>query len=193
MNNATVVKKEKLSPIKSHAKTKRESSGVKSFHCIMCQKLFRTAEFLNCHMRTHTKEKPYNCPQCFKEIAEPGNLLKHIKKFHKEDQEIQNLESCELSNSSEKDERESAFKCNHCSKTFARKDGLKRHMFSHSTGQRPHKCSECYKSFSQKQELIHHINSSHNTGEKPHCCSLCDSRFVRKTDLRVHQRHKHNF
>ena len=40
----------------------------------MCEKVFQSPSHLARHMRTHTKEKPYECDVCEKRFRESGHL-----------------------------------------------------------------------------------------------------------------------
>ncbi|XP_077374507.1 uncharacterized protein LOC144017119 [Festucalex cinctus] len=80
---------------------------------------------------------------------------------------------------------ESHLTCPQCSKTFARKSSLKKHMMIHK-GEKPYICSFCGKGFSQKVNMITHIRR--HTGEKPYTCSMCDKSFYDCSGLVQHMR-----
>lgn len=68
--------------------------------------------FLAVHERTHTNEKPLECPTCGKRFSESSNLAKH-RKIHGE----RGLHVCSF---------------HRCGKSFHRLDQLKRHTNIHA-------------------------------------------------------------
>ena len=79
----------------------------------MCEKVFQSPSHLARHMRTHTKEKPYECDVCEKRFSESGNLTKHMR-IHT---------------------NEKPYECDVCEKRFSQSGNLKKHIcvkFSYS-------------------------------------------------------------
>ncbi len=54
---------------------------VKAFSCPLfsCGRLFKRLEHLKRHMRTHTMERPYQCPICRKRFSRSDNLTQHAR------------------------------------------------------------------------------------------------------------------
>ncbi|XP_042238369.1 protein jim lovell-like isoform X3 [Homarus americanus] len=55
-----------------------------SHPCILCQKRFTSRQDLRRHVRTHTGERPYQCPLCPHRAALKGNIKKHIIAVHRD-------------------------------------------------------------------------------------------------------------
>lgn len=52
--------------------------------CVLCQKRFTSRQDLRRHVRTHTGERPYQCPLCPHRAALKGNIKKHIIAVHRD-------------------------------------------------------------------------------------------------------------
>jgi transcription factor STE12 len=57
------------------------SQRVKAFSCPLfsCGRLFKRLEHLKRHMRTHTMERPFQCPICPKRFSRSDNLTQHAR------------------------------------------------------------------------------------------------------------------
>ncbi|XP_071513703.1 uncharacterized protein [Panulirus ornatus] len=63
----------------------RGTNGEGGSHpCILCQKRFTSRQDLRRHVRTHTGERPYQCPLCPHRAALKGNIKKHIIAVHRD-------------------------------------------------------------------------------------------------------------
>lgn len=80
------------------------------------------------------------------------------------------------------------FICKICSKSFSKRDNLKKHEIIHR-GEKPYLCEECGKSFARKQDL--NVHRRYHSGVRPYACSLCDKKFHSYSGLKSHQ-NRHN-
>ncbi|KAJ5365232.1 hypothetical protein N7517_008118 [Penicillium concentricum] len=64
--------------------------------CPVCAQAFKKAEHLARHLRSHTKERPFNCPVCHKAFARQDTLLRHSRSHpaNNEDFEVSEM-NCE--------------------------------------------------------------------------------------------------
>ena len=81
------------------------------------------------------------------------------------------------------------FPCEICSKQFARKDALRRHVRC-VHGQKQYECETCSEKFARKEDLRRHVRSLH--GQKQHQCNICLTKFTRKDSLTRHIRCVHD-
>jgi uncharacterized Zn-finger protein len=75
--------------------------------------------------------------------------------------------------------------CEICGQYFNRKDGLKKHMMTH-TAIKPYACKTCGKMFACPQGVTQHMRT-HST-EGPYTCVRCGKMFKSKGGVRKHVR-----
>ncbi|XP_072141309.1 uncharacterized protein [Dermacentor andersoni] len=134
----------------------------KNHKCASCDKIFRRADHLAAHCRTHTNERPYKCEMCDKSFRQSYQRDVH-KRTHTGDR---------------------PYKCEICEKSFRRSHHRDDHKRTH-TNERPYNCKICDKSFRQSNHLDNHMRT--HPGEKPYTCRTCSKSFTRLATLRVHQ------
>jgi len=87
-----------------------------------------------------------------------------IKKMDKTLETIVKYEAQEYPvNQSEETVQKVKNQCDTCSKTFSKRDKLKRHMLTHlPDSEKPYKCEDCNRAFAQKVQLKIHLEKHHN-------------------------------
>ena len=161
------------------------------YSCSFCGKMCKRKEHLDCHLRTHTGEKPYKCEQCEKAFATSSRLLQHKRRHlgekpHKCDQcDKFFADTGDLKKHKRRHNGEKPYICDQCDKAFADSGDLTKHLRSH-TGEKPHKCDQCDMAFSISGNLVKHKRK--HTGEKPYRCEQCNDAFAESGDLKKHMR-----
>lgn len=103
--------------------------------CSVCQKVWKSTQALNRHMKTHAMSKSFPCPTCDARLSDARRLGNHIRIFHTQDTH-QHL-------------------CNSCCKKFRSARSLKTHTrIMHSASK--HKCSSCAAPFPSARLLAKH-------------------------------------
>ena len=134
----------------------------KRHKCLVCARLFATANELLHHKYIHTGEKPHVCHICGKDFRQRATLDRH-KITHDNKREHE---------------------CQVCHKKFKHKHYLASHKLLHE-GVKPHICSWCGLGFTQNSNLQKHVRQKH-TQERAYVCTKCGKGFVQPYYLRRH-------
>ena len=58
--------------------------GPQEWVCVICNVVMKSSGLIRSHLRTHTGEKPFNCPICNYSFSRKENLKRHLQKKHKD-------------------------------------------------------------------------------------------------------------
>ena len=151
-----------------HSKT---HFNVKNHECHNCSKVFSRKELLQKHFRSCLGNNP--------NISDKHNTSGSKKNTPEEKKDIP-----ESRNNTSERKNDVNLTCDHCDKSFQKKQNLKRHIRTHiKTSTESFSCEICDKRFFRKDNMMAH-NKSHQ--EKSHQCSYCKKYFSKKFTLERH-------
>ncbi|XP_062369151.1 zinc finger protein 131 isoform X2 [Cinclus cinclus] len=130
--------------------SKKQRPGKKIHVCQYCDKQFDHFGHFKEHLRKHTGEKPFECPNCHERFARNSTLKCH-------------LTACQ-SGAGAKKGRKKLYECQVCNSVFNSWDQFKDHLVIH-TGDKPNHCTLCDLWFMQGSELRRHLKETHNISE----------------------------
>ncbi|XP_020852136.1 zinc finger protein 131 isoform X1 [Phascolarctos cinereus] len=131
--------------------SKKQRPGKKIHVCQYCDKQFDHFGHFKEHLRKHTGEKPFECPNCHERFARNSTLKCH-------------LTACQSGVGAKKG-RKKLYECQVCNSVFNSWDQFKDHLVIH-TGDKPNHCTLCDLWFMQGNELRRHLKEIHNISER---------------------------
>ncbi|XP_060151732.1 zinc finger protein 131 isoform X2 [Globicephala melas] len=131
--------------------SKKQRTGKKIHICQYCEKQFDHFGHFKEHLRKHTGEKPFECPNCHERFARNSTLKCH-------------LTACQTGVGAKKG-RKKLYECQVCNSVFNSWDQFKDHLVIH-TGDKPNHCTLCDLWFMQGNELRRHLSDAHNISER---------------------------
>ncbi|XP_014026607.1 zinc finger protein 131 [Salmo salar] len=126
----------------------RSQSQKKKIHvCDYCDKQFDHFGHFKEHLRKHTGEKPFECPDCHERFARNSTLKCHMA-------------ACQNGAGAKKG-RKKVYECQVCSSVFNSWELFKDHLTTH-TGEKPNHCTVCDIWFTQPHDLRRHLRELHS-------------------------------
>ncbi|XP_013775530.1 zinc finger protein 211-like [Limulus polyphemus] len=113
-----------------------------SLPCPVCGKTFVAMRNLESHLKSHTKQRPYQCLDCGKSFSLRNTLICHTRVHTKE----------------------RPYTCSLCFKSFTQASTLKSHVIYKHTKQFPHKCDTCGRGFISPGQKMEHVTRLHGPG-----------------------------
>ncbi|XP_074648477.1 uncharacterized protein LOC141903961 [Tubulanus polymorphus] len=164
--------------------------------CKICQKLFKSKNYLRQHLRRfHSEDQgktvTFICSYCGDSNFKTANGLAKHQRQHGIKQYVLIcpdcgkgfFEQCDLRDHMNIHTGVMPYTCETCGKSFALRSRLKSHNKCHS---RPHVCEECGKSYQELRHLDKH--KRWHRGEKPHTCAVCGKHYSAKDHLKSHMK-----
>ncbi|KAK4324191.1 hypothetical protein Pmani_005193 [Petrolisthes manimaculis] len=124
--------------------------------CFLCGKTFGLKHNLYRHLRTHTGERPHQCPHCVYRGTRRSHVLTHINRVHP------GLATPDILTPAPEMGSAYRFTCHHCSKNFYHKNDFRKHLRVH-TGEKPYACPYCPYRAAVKARLRSHVRTRHDS------------------------------
>ena len=167
---------------KKTEKTNEDGQSIKTFSCTKCKKIFSHEKNQKRHMKETHGNRIYRCSLCNASYVREGDIKKHVRREHKEEQKRkENIQ---------KEESNQSYLCNICEKTFSKKQNLNQHIRDTHNEEKRYECPECPDKFSRQSNLKRHVERGKHLFK--YACNYCEEVFsFRSTEERVRTMDKH--
>ncbi|XP_062702260.1 zinc finger protein 37 homolog [Aedes albopictus] len=167
------------------------------YTCTLCVQEpieIRQLRSLNLHLKMH--EQPIKCAYCDRRYTNERARDYHVQSFHLGDN-APCPSTCDLcgkvcpsalSLKAHRKRHTISFNCEFCSKGFAEKSKLKRHISRVHERSGSYECTMCDKRLTTIDAYEHHVRTIHE-GRRDHECEVCGRTFTTAAFLRMHQKH----
>ncbi|XP_070577853.1 DNA-binding protein Ikaros-like [Ptychodera flava] len=149
----------------------------------------------NKHLQIEIKEEPQSPGRMGNHegsLREPPKCYICDVTFHDEHMYSKHLEEHAVGHFAHSQHIMKSFKCHICSRSFSKKQTLKRHSILHS-GIKPFKCAFCTHSTYRKDHLQAHIRIKHLAGKSKQAkCTICNVVFSTHQSLTNHMKSHRN-
>ncbi|CAG9819415.1 unnamed protein product [Phaedon cochleariae] len=148
---------------------------VMHFKCDYCSAIFKSDSVLKIHNLEHDPDssdvqRNHVCPGCQRKFPTQRQLVLHVMQ-HAITKNVVSPEKV---------------KCPICSKLFAERERLQKHMLVHGSDEaKPLQCKTCHKRFLNNSALACHIKT-HFIGKKIFECPICNESFDNVLKLKLH-------
>lgn len=155
------------------AKHRKSAEMARRYPCNWqdCFAILTTRKGLQVHQRSHTGDKPFQCPQCDSSFSDHSALRRHEASKHPKFIDPQ-------------------FECDLCKMKFKIKAQLAQHITRIHLSSKTKACATCGKTFRSNHELKMH-NLTHSENRDFHCV-YCRNKYKTKSSLTRHIRETHN-
>ena len=164
-------------------------SGPTATHrCLGCGCAFVEENLLRLHIKRSSQcaqanPQTFTCGKCRQQFPQLEALHQHVRRHILLDSVSSFGHGGKVNSYRQTDSRDKPHRCEHCGKSFSRKQDLRRHLHTH-TGYKPYKCEHCGKCFSQSCSLKRHLWT--HSVDKPYKCEHCGKCFVQSCTLQTH-------
>ncbi|XP_058464628.1 zinc finger protein OZF-like [Malaya genurostris] len=166
------------------------------FYCEICQKSYRSKEYLAVHnLKMHRKlgDNSFSCDECGKSFPQQGLLNAHLKAHTQTICSIchQKLGSNSLKMHMLRHTGTMKYVCDTCGKEFRSKITLEQHIKRHKGIDDRLQCHICGRWILGKRVMQIHMNTVHCDKTREFYCDICFLKYPNERSLSVHKGRVH--